>query len=103
MFFSIHCTVSPDQAEALDRFLTSEAAPYWRKQKGVRKVTIHGVGQTDWPARTISIEVTDPESLRRIMNSDERRQLKRALSDHVIHSNGSTWMRRVVRRPKRAA
>jgi hypothetical protein len=97
MFFTIHCTVDPDQSEALDDFLKTEAAPYWRRQEGVRSVTIRGAGQSAWPARSIVIEVRDVEALRRILKSDERQRLKQVLSGYVLHSNGSAWMRRSAR------
>jgi hypothetical protein len=94
LFFTIHCTVEPAKAEELDQFILTEVKPYWLEQEGVQNVNVRGVGQTEWPARSITIEIDNMDEFRRALDSDERRSLKETLAGYATQIDASAWLRR---------
>ena len=61
------------------------AKKFWLAQPGVREFHVYGDGLIDWPERVISIAVGDRESLQRILDSEERKQLRQEMLDFVMH------------------
>jgi hypothetical protein len=72
--------------ERFQHFL-ERAKKFWLAQPGVREFHVYGDILIDWPECVISIGVADRESLQRILESEERKQLRQEMLDFVKHPN----------------
>jgi len=77
MYYTARCDIAPGKEEALDRFLAEKVKAFWLSQPGVKGFHVYGDALVGWPERTITIEVDDLASLQRILDSEQRRELRR--------------------------
>jgi hypothetical protein len=77
MYFTVRCDIVPGKEEDLDRFLAEKAKAFWLAQPGVKGFHVYEDVLVGWPDRTIMIEVDDLASLQRILDSEERKRLRR--------------------------
>ena len=91
MFFVVRCDLAQGAEDKIDQFLTSKLRPWWIAQPGVRAVHIYrnalaeGFSTVDPDAlitgsrRVLLIEIEDLASLQRLLDTEERRELRRQL------------------------
>ena len=83
-YFSVRFEVLRDKGRQLDSFL-ERAKSFWLAQPHVREFHVYSDFLIDWPERTIIIGVGDLASLERILDSEERKQLRAELLMLVKH------------------
>ena len=77
MFFSVRCDILPGKEDELDRFLAEKAQAFWLAQPGIKSYHVYEDALVGWPDRTIMIEVDNLASLQSILDSEERKRLRR--------------------------
>lgn len=77
MYFTVRCDIVPGKEEELDQFLAEKAKTFWLAQPGVKSFHVYEDVLVGWPDRTIMIEVDDLASLQRILDSEDRKRLRR--------------------------
>ncbi|HZA25865.1 MAG TPA: hypothetical protein VFA32_25260 [Dehalococcoidia bacterium] len=83
--YAVRCDIVPGRSEDLDRLLSENAKEFWLKQPGVRGFQVYEDALTGWPERTIMIEVDNLESLQRILDSEERKRLRREFNNYATN------------------
>jgi len=84
MYFTVRCDILPGRSEEeLDRFLADKVQTFWLSQPGVTSLNVYGDALVGWPERTIIIEVEDLASLQRILDSEQRKELRREFMTYV--------------------
>ena len=83
-YFTVRFDVPRGSEDSFERFL-NKAKAFWLSQPGVREFHVYGDMLIDWPERKIEIAVNDTESLQRILDSEERRQLRTEMLNYVKH------------------
>jgi len=83
IYFTVHCDPLPGKEEDLDRLLANNAKSYWLAQPGVSSFHVYGDKLVGWPERTIMIEVNDLTALQPILESLERRQVRKEFMNLV--------------------
>jgi quinol monooxygenase YgiN len=83
MYYTVRCDVAPGKEEELDRFLTEKAKAFWLEQAGVSSFNVYGDALVGWLERTILIEVDDLASLQHILDSEQRKALRREFQTYT--------------------
>jgi len=83
VYFNIHCDPLPGKEEDLDNFLTNSSKSFWMSQHGVKNFHVYGDKLLGWPERTIMIELENMSSLQNILDSTERKQLRKQFMNQV--------------------
>jgi hypothetical protein len=77
IYFTVHCDPLPGKEEELDRLLANSAKSYWLSQPGVNSFHVYGDKLVGWPERTIMIEVNDLTALQPILETLERKRVRK--------------------------
>jgi hypothetical protein len=80
--YAVRCDIVPGE-EDLDRFLSEKCKDFWLKQPGVKGFHVYGDALVGWPERTIMIELEDLTSLQHVLDSSERKQLRREFQSYA--------------------
>jgi hypothetical protein len=75
IYFTLRFDLPRGKESEFEEFL-QRAKKFWLSQPGVREFHVYGDVLIDWPERSIQIAVNDRESLDRILESAERRQIR---------------------------
>ncbi|MBI4312319.1 MAG: hypothetical protein HY681_11130 [Chloroflexi bacterium] len=86
VYFTVRCDPLPGKEEEFDGFLADKAKKFWTGQQGVKSFHVYGDKLAGWPERTIMIEVQDLGSLQKILDSDERKRLRKEFMTYTARS-----------------
>ena len=85
MYFTARCDILPGKEEELDRFLSERSKTFWLAQPGVRGFHVYADSLVGWPERTIIIEVDDLTSLQGVLDSAERKEVRREFMNYTTN------------------
>ncbi len=77
VYFSIRCDPLPGKEEELDTLLRNKAKAFWTGQPGVKEYHVYGDKLMGWPERTIMIGIQDLSAFQKILDTEDRRKLRR--------------------------
>lgn len=83
VYYTVHCDPLPGKEEELDRFLQDDVKKFWTDQSGIKSFHVYGDKLMGWPERTIMIELEDLATLQRILDSDERKRIRKQFMANV--------------------
>jgi hypothetical protein len=81
--YTVRCDIVPGKEEDLDQFLSERCKSFWLNQSGVKSFHVYGDALVGWPERTIMIELEDLASLQHVLDSSERKQLRREFQSYT--------------------
>lgn len=86
--FTIRCNVVPGREEELDQFLEHRAKPLWLSHPGVTGFHLYRDVLDGSPERTVVIDVEDLGHLQSVLESEERKRLRREFQGYLLNVEG---------------
>jgi hypothetical protein len=76
MYYVVRCDIASGKEDEMDR-LMQRVKDFWMAQPGVKSFHVYMDMMEGWPERTMMIEVDDMACLQRVLDMDERKQLRK--------------------------
>ena len=97
MYFVVQCDIAPGAGSGLDKFLAGRLRDFWLAQPSVKGYRVYGNAldegfstvdpdaEVSKPRRILIIEVDELATLQHILDSDERKKLRRELITYLAN------------------